>query len=56
MEAKPCYVLRDGEWHPGDVIFWRQLEDGRWRATVRYTIDMLQYQHAVDEDEVKPRD
>lgn len=56
MEPKPCWVLKDGTEYPGFVIFWRQLEDGSWRATVRYTIDMLQYQHSVNADEVRPRE
>lgn len=49
-------MLRDGVEHRGFVIFWRQLQDGSWRATVRYTIDLLQYQHSVPADHVRARD
>lgn len=56
QESKPCWVLVDGTEVEGFVIWWRQLDDGSWQATVRYTIDMLQYQHSVPAERVRPRD
>ncbi len=34
-DPRPCLVLVDGEWLPGQVLVWRRDADG-WRALVGY--------------------
>ena len=56
LEYRPAWVTIRGVEHPGAVRAWRRGDDGDWWATVSYTIDLLQYQHSVAADQVRPRD
>ncbi len=50
----PCEVLQDGRWLRGQVLAWRRLPNGRWRAVVRYTAGVGKtYEHARDQAEVR---
>jgi hypothetical protein len=37
---KPCEVLHEGVWVPGEVLAWRRGLDDDWRALVRYSVDL----------------
>ncbi len=40
-DPRPCLVLVDDEWIPGQVLAWRRDADG-WRALVNYRAPLRQ--------------
>jgi hypothetical protein len=37
--SKPCFVLVDGQWHAGHLVWLRQDDNGLWWAEVTYFVD-----------------